>query len=308
MIFSSCRAFFAMLLVAWCLQLTAVQASDVPYVPTPMKVVDAMLDLGAVGADDYLIDLGSGDGRISIRAATRFGTRGMGVDLDDRLVRMALADARRQGVADNVAFETRNLFSTDISRATVVTTYLLQSLNLQLRPLLFEQLKPGTRIVSHDFDFSGWPPDRKITIDVPDKPYGPPRSDIMLWVVPANFAGTWAWRMAADGENHEYEAALEQTFQKAEGKGRIAGQAAAAGNIEIRGDEISFVMGAEIAGKATWREFKGRISGDKIIGTVVTIVKADVVHPVGKPVAWQAQRIRPGKMHIGGDATLRIAN
>lgn len=295
-------------LAALCWHAAALRASDVPYVPTPMNVVDAMLALGGVGPGDYLIDLGSGDGRISIRAASRFGTRGMGVDLDSRLVEMARSNAQQQGVAGRVTFAARNLFDTDLSPATVITAYLLHSVNLRLRPMLFEQLKPGARIVTHDFDFADWQPDRKITIDVPDKAYGPPRSDIMLWVVPADFSGTWAWRMTADGASHEYEAVLEQVFQKAEGRGRIAGQAAAAGRIEISGDTISFVMGAEIAGKATWREFKGRIAGDTITGTAVTIVEADVPHQGGKPAAWQAQRIRPGKMKIGGDAALRVVN
>lgn len=291
-----------------CCGVIAGQASDVPYVPTPMNVVDAMLDLGQIGPDDFLIDLGSGDGRISIRAAARFGTRGFGVDLDNNLVGMALAEARKQGVQDKIAFEARNIFDTDISRATVVTAYLLNSVNLRLRPELFTQLKPGTRIVTHDFNFGNWEPDRRLTIAVPDKAYGPPRSDIMLWVVPADFSGTWSWRMPADGASHEYEVTLNQNFQKAEAKGRIAGQAAAAGRMDIGGDTISFVMGAEIAGKATWREFRGRISGGVITGTVVTIVDADVVHQIGKPVAWQAQRIQPGKMNISGVAALRVAN
>ncbi len=304
------RGLFAAVL---CCGALAGQASDVPYVPTPMNVVDAMLELGKVGPGDFLIDLGSGDGRISIRAASRFGTRGFGVDLDDKLVRMALDGARRQGVQDKVTFEARNIFATDISRATVVTAYLLNSVNLRLRPELFAQLKPGTRIVSHDFDFGNWEPDHRLVIDVPDKAYGPPRSDIMLWVVPADFSGKWTWRMPVDGAGHEYEVSLEQTFQKAKGLGRIAGQAAAAGNMEIHGDTISFVMGADIAGKATWREFRGRISGDMITGSTVTIVDADVVHRTGQPVAWQAQRIQPGKMNISGmninsDAALRIAN
>ena len=285
MIFSPCRAFFTMLLAAWCWQLTAVQASDVPYVPTPMKVVDAMLDLGAVGPDDYLVDLGSGDGRISIRAATRFGTRGMGVDLDDRLVRMALADARRQGVADKVAFEARNLFSTDISRATVVTTYLLQSLNLQLRPLLFEQLKPGTRIVSHDFDFSGWPPDRKITIDVPDKPYGPPRSDIMLWVVPANVAGVWQWSLGGAA----YEARLEQKFQMPVGAAMAQGQPLRLGEARVKGDAVTFTL----TGEAGVQRYAGRIDGNNITGEVV-------LRSGERAVPWRAERVKTGKINIGG--------
>lgn len=211
-----------------------------------MNVVDAMLGLGGVGPDDYLIDLGSGDGRISIRAATRFGTRGMGVDLDDNLVGMARADAQKQGVAGTVTFAARNLFDTDLGRATVITAYLLHSVNLRLRPMLFEQLKPGTRIVTHDFDFANWPPDQKITIDVPDKAYGPPRSDIMLWVIPANFAGVWQWSLPGAAG---YEARLEQKFQRLVGAAMAQGQPLPLDDAKIKGDRVTFtltgVMGQE---------------------------------------------------------------
>jgi hypothetical protein len=288
MIFGLCRAFVTILLTALCWQVTAAQASDaqydVPYVPTPMNVVDAMLGLGGVGPDDYLIDLGSGDGRISIRAATRFGTRGMGVDLDDRLVRMALADARKQGVADKVVFEARNLFGTDISRATVVTTYLLQSINVQLRPLLFEQLKPGTRIVSHDFDFAGWVPDRKITIDVPDKPYGPPRSDIMLWVVPANVAGVWQWSLPGGAG---YELRLEQKFQVPVGAAMMQGQPLRLTEARVKGDTVMFTLGNE----SGVQRYVGRIDGNSISGEVV-------LRSGEPPLPWRAERVKTGAINI----------
>lgn len=285
MIARLCRC-CTVVLAALCWQVNVARASDVPYVPTSMNVVDAMLGLGGVGPDDYLVDLGSGDGRISIRAATRFGTRGMGVDLDDRLVRMALADARKQGVADKVVFEVRNLFGTDISRATVVTTYLLHSINLQLRPLLFEQLKPGTRIVSHDFDFADWAPDQKITIDVPDKPYGPPRSDIMLWVVPANVAGVWQWSLPGSAV---YEARLEQKFQVPVGAAMVQGQPLRLGEARIKGDTVSFTLSAE----AGVQRYTGRISGNVINGEVV-LRGGERAQP------WRAERIKTGKINIGG--------
>ena len=288
----------AVALAAGCWQVTAAQASDVPYVPTPMNVVDAMLGLGGVGPDDYLIDLGSGDGRISIRAATRFGTRGMGVDLDDRLVRLALADARKQGVADKVVFEARNLFSTDISGATVVTTYLLHSINLQLRPRLFEQLKPGTRIVSHDFDFADWPPDQKITIDVPDKAYGPPRSDIMLWVVPANFSGVWQWTLPGSAG---YEARLEQKFQIPVGTVMAQGRPLKLGEARIKGDTVSFT----VTGETGVQRYSGRIDGNRISGEVV-------LRSGEHALPWRAERIKTGKINIssmrsGGDTAQHVA-
>lgn len=271
-------------LAALCWQATAAQTSDVPYVPTPVKVVDAMLGLGGVGPDDYLIDLGSGDGRISIRAATRFGTRGMGVDLDDNLVGMARTAAQRQGVVDRVTFAARNLFDTDLSRATVITAYLLHSVNLRLRPTLFEQLKPGTRIVTHDFDFADWPPDQKITIDVPDKAYGPPRSDIMLWVIPANFAGVWQWSLPGAAG---YEARLEQKFQMLAGAAMAQGQPLRLGEARVKGDTVTFTLTSE----AGVQRYTGRIDGNIITGEVV-------LRSGERALAWRAERIKTGKINI----------
>ena len=259
-----------------------------------MPVVDAMLGMGGVGPDDFLIDLGSGDGRISLRAATRFGTRGMGVDLDDNLVRTARADARAQGVQDKVVFEARDLFDTDLSRATVVTTYLLNSVNLRLRPRLFEQLRPGTRIVSHDFNFGNWQPDQKITIDVPGKAYGPPRSDIMLWVVPADFAGTWQWTVPGAGGEVRHEASLRQKFQVLDGSVVAPGQLRLA-EARVKGDMVSFTL----SGSAGAQRYGGRLSGNTIIGEVV-------LRSGEPPLQWRAVRIKTGKMDISADNTPRM--
>ena len=164
---------------------------DVPFVVTPDNVTLAMLELAAVGPSDHLIDLGSGDGRIVILAARRFGATGLGVEIVDDLVQRSRASAARAGVADRVEFRTEDLFTTDLSRATVVTMYLLPEVNLQLRPRLLA-LRPGTRIVSHDYDLGEWAPDRTIVVDAPDKPVGPePRSRLHLWVVPAQVDGLW---------------------------------------------------------------------------------------------------------------------
>lgn len=283
----------AVALAALCWQATAAQTSDVPYVPTPVKVVDAMLGLGGVGPGDYLIDLGSGDGRILIRAATRFGTRGLGVDLDDNLVGVARAAARQQGVADRVTFAARNLFDTDLSRATVITAYLLQSVNLRLRPALFEQLKPGTRIVTHDFDFADWPPDQKITIDVPDKVYGPPRSDIMLWVIPANFSGVWRWVLPGAAG---YELRLEQKFQMLVGAAMAQGQPLRLGEARVKGDAVTFTLtggaGEQQGERQDAQRYTGRIEGNQITGEVV-------LRSGERAVAWRAERVKTGKINIG---------
>ena len=269
-------------------------ASDVPYVPTPMPVVDAMLGLGGVGHDDFLIDLGSGDGRISIRAATRFGTRGMGVDLDDSLVRTARAAAQKQGVQDKVTFEMRDLFDTDLGRATVVTTYLLNSVNLRLRPQLFAQLRPGTRIVSHDFNFGNWRPDQKITIDVPDKAYGPPTSDIMLWVVPADVSGTWQWTLPGATGEVRHEADFAQKFQDLEGVVAVQGRRWRLGEARVRGNALSFTVG----GPDGPRRYAGRIDGNAITGEIV-------LRGGESPLRWRAVRVKTGKMDISTGTTPR---
>jgi SAM-dependent methyltransferase len=157
---------------------------DVPFVVTPDHVTRAMLELADVKPGDFVIDLGSGDGRIVIVAARHFGARGLGVEIVPDLVAHSRDNARRAGVADRVEFRVQDLFETDLAPATVVTMYLLPEVNLRLRPRL-QALKPGTRIVSHDWDLGDWKPDRVVTIDVPNKPYGLEKvSRLYLWTVP----------------------------------------------------------------------------------------------------------------------------
>ena len=149
---------------------------DVIYVPTPQPVVEAMLDLAAVKKTDVVYDLGSGDGRIVITAAKKYGARGVGIELDPALVRQARANAAAAGVANRVRFATQDLFKADLKPATVVTLYLLQSLNERLRPKLVRELKPGTRVVSHVFNMGPeWPPERTVSIE---------RDRIFLWSIP----------------------------------------------------------------------------------------------------------------------------
>jgi ubiquinone/menaquinone biosynthesis C-methylase UbiE len=148
---------FAVFLAA-CLLLQAALARDVPFVPTPEAVVEEMLKLAKVGPADVVYDLGSGDGRIVIAAAKKYGARGVGIDIDPERIAEATANARKAGVADRVEFREGDLFKADIGEATVVTLYLLSSVNLQLRPKLLAELKPGTRVVSHAFEMGDWKP------------------------------------------------------------------------------------------------------------------------------------------------------
>jgi len=148
---------------------------DVPYVPTPQPVVDAMLQMAQVNSNDILYDLGSGDGRIPITAAQKFKTRGVGVDISSQRIKEANANAQKARVTDRVEFRQQDLFETDLRNATVVTLYLLPEINLKLRPKLLKELKPGTRIVSHAFDMGNWKPQRVQEVD---------GKTIYLWVVP----------------------------------------------------------------------------------------------------------------------------
>jgi SAM-dependent methyltransferase len=185
-------------------------ADEVPFITTPDHVTLAMLELAGVRAGDTVLDLGSGDGRIPITAAKRFGARGLGVEIVPDLVAKSRANARQAGVADRVQFFEQDLFATDLTVASVVTMYLLPEVNLQLRPKLLA-LAPGTRIVSHDFDLADWAPDASVVLDVPEKTIGlEKKSRLMRWTVPAPLDGTWC---SADGR-HRLQ--IRQRFQQVE--------------------------------------------------------------------------------------------
>src|ERR671924_77291 len=176
----------------------------VPYVQTPMEIVERMLRMAEVTKDDYVIDLGSGDGRIIIEAARR-GARGLGVDLDPNLVRHATENAKKAGVEDRAQFLTRDIFETDLSAATVVAFYLLPDFNAKLLPRLLK-LKPGTRIVSHDGGIADWPPDERLEMRAPEKPVGVGGvSRVELWIVPADAQGAWSSELPAHGGTWKFK-------------------------------------------------------------------------------------------------------
>jgi hypothetical protein len=265
-------------------------------VPTPASVVDAMLDLAKVGPNDYLIDLGSGDGRIVIAAAKRFGTHGFGVEIDGALVGEAQRAAHRQGVGDRTAFYARNLFITDIAKASVLTMYLLPQINLRLRPRLLAELKPGTRVVSHDFDMGSWKPDDRITVPVPEKPYGEPKSEVYLWIVPANAAGEWRWRLGSGTAAREYGVLLEQTFQVLSGKAVDGVLPAGRADGRMRGEAIEFTLVARAEGREVRHDFRGRLAGDAITGTAI-------VHATPpQRLTWAGTRVARGTMNVEAPA------
>jgi SAM-dependent methyltransferase len=164
---------------------------EVPFIVTPDHVTVAMLELAGVQPSDFVLDLGSGDGRIVITAARRFGARGLGVEIVPTLVERSRDNARRAGVAARAEFREQDLFKTDLTVASVITMYLLPEVNMQLRPALL-RLAPGTRIVSHDWDLGDWHPVRTIEVPAPDKPVGREKlSRLHLWIVPAQVEGLW---------------------------------------------------------------------------------------------------------------------
>ena len=214
---------------------------DVPFVPTPQVVVDEMLRAAKVVPGDFVMDLGSGDGRIAITAARKFGARAMGVELNEHLIFQSEESARQAGVQDRVTFLQQDLFKTDLSWASVITMYLLPSVNRRLRPRLLD-LKPGTRIVAHDFDLDDWKPDRLTTI----------RKNVFLWIVPAKVGGRW---QLPDGE-----LTLKQSYQMLTGTLKTGSSTAQITEGKLNGDRISFSAGGA--------QYTGQVHGDNIDGAV----------------------------------------
>lgn len=239
----------------------------VPYVPTPQEVVERMLEIAKVGPHDYLIDLGCGDGRIVVTAAKKYGTRGFGVDLDPVRVRESTENARRAGVADKVAFYQRDLFETKLDDATVITMYLLPQVNIELRPRLLE-LKPGTRLVSHDFDMGDWKPDNHVRMDTQDK-YGGAggNSEIYFWIVPARVAGSWRWELPVSGKRVAYEVRLEQKYQQITGSATVGGRTVKLRDARLRGGAIRFAFTADVNGSQVRHEFSGKVAGENVTGS-----------------------------------------
>jgi SAM-dependent methyltransferase len=223
----------------------AAAADEVPFITTPDHVTLAMLELAGVRAGDTVLDLGSGDGRIPITAARRFGARGIGVEIVPDLVARSRVNAEKAGVADRVRFFEQDLFQTDLAVASVITMYLLPEVNLQLRPKLLA-LAPGTRIVSHDFDLGDWAPDASLVLDVPEKTIGrEKKSRLMRWTVPAPLAGLWC---SADGR-HRLQ--IRQRFQQVEAEA-VSPAASASRRGRIEGIVLTLVAGDGTLAQWQW--------------------------------------------------------
>ncbi|HEX9397028.1 MAG TPA: class I SAM-dependent methyltransferase [Burkholderiales bacterium] len=235
----------------------------VPYVVTPMEIVERMLRMAEVGRDDYVIDLGSGDGRIIIEAARR-GARGLGVDLDPNLVKAATENARRAGVGDRTRFEIMDLFDANLAPATVVTMYLLPDFNAKLQARLL-RLKPGTRIVSHDGGIGDWPADETLEMRAPEKPVGVGgRSKIELWVVPADVAGIWMSELGEHGGAWRFR--IAQKYQVLDIEAAAGGEHLLVRNSRLRGNEIKMVLTGKVRGRFWHQYFVGTVRGERIEG------------------------------------------
>jgi hypothetical protein len=277
-----------MLLVAGAVAAAVAQDyGDVPYVQTPQNIVDTMLKLAKMRADDYVIDLGSGDGRLVITAAKEHGARGFGVELDRRLVELGNANAAKAGVADRAVFYERDLHETDISPATIVTLYLLPEVNLMIRPKLLATLRPGTRVVSHDYDMGVWSPDDQTELEAPGKTVGSiKRSKIFYWMVPGNAAGRWYWTVTRDGKPAVFELTLDQTFQKLVGTLTVGAHRASLESVKLEGDRIELVAESEGGSSRTRYEFSGRIVNHAIEG------RGRIIHGEQRQeLSWKAARI-----------------
>jgi SAM-dependent methyltransferase len=241
------RAAVAAVVAAICATSAAAQDQprlDVPFVPTPQPVVDRMLELARIKPGEFVMDLGSGDGRIAVTAARKYGARALGIDLNPVRVKEGEENAAKAGVSDRVKFRVQNLFEADLGQADVITMYLLTRVNLELRPKLLE-LRPGTRLVSHSFDLGEWEADKQDQVN---------SSRIFYWVVPAKVGGRWN---VTSGES-KFSLDLKQQFQQVSGSAQINGRDVAIQNGRLNGAEISFAVDG--------RQYRGRVDGNAIEG------------------------------------------
>jgi hypothetical protein len=237
-----------------------------PYVPSPQSVVSDMLRYADVGPSDFLIDLGSGDGRIVLTAAKVFGARGFGVEIKDDLVKRSNEAAQKEGLADRIRFMKQDLFKTDMSQATVITMYLLPDTVNLLKDKFLNELRPGTRIVSHDYPLTGWIPEKYVQMDLEDKVQisGVTTTLIYLYVVPAKVAGRWSAQLPPALSKQPATLQLRQQLTRVSGSARLDGKEVPLEDIKLRGDRLSF----KLAGRKG--EFTGQVKGKNIEGEVQT--------------------------------------
>lgn len=234
-----------------------------PYVPTPEAVVTEMLQLADVKPQDVLYDLGSGDGRLVIAAVQKFNARrAVGIEINPGLVNRSQENAQQAGVASRVDFRQQDLFQADFRDASVVTLYLLPKLNLQLRPKLLSELKPGSRVVSHAFSMGDWKPDRVVLV-----PGRYPQRILYYWVIPANVGGTWQFSLTPSlGRSQANTIQLEQKFQQVTARFDLNGRPLRVTNLKLVGDQLSYDGTQAIEGKDVPVRFTGQVGGNRLEG------------------------------------------
>jgi hypothetical protein len=235
-----------------------------------------MLALADVDSADVLFDLGSGDGRIVVEAARR-GARAIGVDIDPTRVAEGRRNAAEAGVTSRAEFRQGDLFATDLRSATAVTLYLLPTLNVKLRPKLFDELRPGTPVVSHNFPMSDWIPDSTLTIR---------GSSVFLWHIPADVAGEWSLEVGSGNEADIDTLRLDQRYQQVSGAITSGGRTLPISRARLRGVELSFVVADTSRGGAT-RRYRGEVDGATFEGTVA--------RAGGRGMAFRAMRVSPAR-------------
>jgi len=224
---------------------------DVPYVPTPQPVVDRMLEMAGVKKGDVVYDLGCGDGRIIVTAAKKHGATGIGVDIDPERIKESNDNAKAAGVTDKVKFIKQDLFTMEFKDANVLAMYLLPDVNLKLRPKILDDMKPGSRIVSHSFDMDDWKPDEEDTVD---------DSTIYFWTVPAKVEGTWNATIKPAGGGAEQKGTIElkQKFQEVSGTAKVGDKNDALKDVKLKGNELSFTIGDA--------KYTAKVDGSKLTG------------------------------------------
>ena len=228
---------------------------DVIWVPTPEEVVDRMLTMAQVTPNDYVVDLGSGDGRTVIMAAKKFGAKALGVEYNPDMVKLSQENAQKAGISERAQFRRADIFATDFSQATVITLYLLPALNMKLRPTILA-MKPGTRVASHSFTMEDWEADEVSTMD---------GRRAYFWIVPANVMGTWT----LDAGGQKSELTLDQTFQKINGTISFGAVQGGLRDARMRGPQISFSyvdqtgMRRDFTGSVNGRQMEGSFRDDK---------------------------------------------
>lgn len=251
---------------------------DVPYVPTKYLVVDEMLRIAKIDKTDVVYDLGCGDGRLVIGAAQKYGARGVGFDIDPDRIQECKENADKAGVTNRVQFFEQDLFTADFHEATAMTIYLLTSVNLKLRPKLLRELRPGTRLVSHNFGMGEWKADESSEVMVDDISH-----EVYLWIIPTNISGAWSWTMGRPANKCDMN--ITQAFQVPAGTLKVDNAGVEMKDFTLKGDKIRFVIERPMEAKLAPLIFEGKVSGHAITGTIKFTAG-------GKEISWEWKAVR----------------